>query len=91
VAASEAYGGAVTAQPAEPDPRPAEVLHIVPDLPGQDVPPGAVPVPVEDYDRVRRRAIAQLIREQNHRMAQGDFSDFTEVTAQEIAAGTLDG
>lgn len=80
----------MTAQPAGPDPRPAEVLHVVPDLPGRDVPPGAVAVPVEDYERIRRRAIAQLIRERSERIKRGDFSDFEEITAEEIAAGRLD-
>ncbi|HEY7483266.1 MAG TPA: hypothetical protein VH912_02280 [Streptosporangiaceae bacterium] len=79
----------MTAQPAEPDPRPAEVLHVVPDIPGQEVPPGVVIVPVEDYERIRRRAIAQKIRERTGRIDAGDFSDFVEVTDEEIAAGRL--
>lgn len=80
----------MTAQPAEPDRRAAEVLHIVPDLPGQTVPQGAVAVPAEEYDRIRRRAIAQLIRERSERIKRGDFSDFEQFTAEDIAAGRLD-
>jgi hypothetical protein len=53
------------------------------------VPPGVVIVPVEDYERIRRRAIAQKIRERTGRIDAGDFSDFVEVTDEEIAAGRL--
>jgi hypothetical protein len=84
-----AYADGVTAQPADPDP--VEVLHVVPDIPGKDAPPGTVAVPPADYERIKRRAIAQLIREQNSRIDQGDFSDFIEVTDEEKAAGRLDG
>jgi hypothetical protein len=83
------YASAVTVQPAGH--AAAEVLHIVPDLPGIDVPLGAVAVPVEDYERVRRRAIAAQIRERTHRVQKGDFSDFVEVTDDERAAGRLSG
>jgi hypothetical protein len=79
----------VTAQPA--DHAPAEVLHIVPDLPGVDVPPGAIAVPVEEYERIRRRAIAEQVRERTRRIRAGDFSDFVEVTDEEKAAGRLNG
>jgi hypothetical protein len=77
----------MTAQPADPDP--VEVLHIVPEIPGQDVPPDTVAVPPEDYDRIRRRAIARQMRERAVKTDQGDFSDFVEVTDEEKAAGRL--
>jgi hypothetical protein len=67
------------------------VLHIVPDLPGVDVPPGAIAVPAEEYDLIRRRAIAQQMRERTDRIRQGDFSDFIQVTEEEKAAGRLNG
>ena len=63
----------------------------MPDLPGVDVPPGAVAVPAEDYERIRRRAIAEQIRERTRRVQAGDFSDFVEVTDEEKAAGRLSG
>ena len=72
---------------AQPDP--VEVLHVVPDIPGRDVPPGVVAVPPEDYEQIKRRAIAQLIRERTSRIDQGDFSDFVEVSDEEKAAGRL--
>lgn len=78
----------MTAQPAEP--HPAEVLHVVPDIPGRAAPPGTVAVPPEDYEKIRRRAIAAQIRERTGRVNRGDFSDFEEVTAEEIATGELD-
>jgi hypothetical protein len=85
--AVRAYADLVTAQPA--DHEPVEVLHVVPDIPGQDVPPGVVAVPPADYERIRRRSIAQQIRERTSRIDRGDFSDFVEVTDEEKAAGRL--
>jgi hypothetical protein len=79
----------MSAQPVEPDPHPAEVLHIAPRLPGQAVPPGVVAVSPAEYDRIRRRAIAQQIRERTERLRQGDFSDFQEITSEEKAVGEL--
>jgi hypothetical protein len=64
-------------------------LRIVPDVPGQDVPPDVVVVSLEDYERIRRRAIAQQIRARTQRIRQGDFSDFVEVTEEEKAVGRL--
>jgi hypothetical protein len=79
----------MSAQPVEPDPCLAEVLHIAPQIPGQAVPPGVVAVPPAEYDRIRRRAIAQQIRERTERLDQGDFSGFQEVTSEEKPTGEL--
>lgn len=79
----------MSAQPAEPDPQPAEVLHILPAMPRRPVPPGVVAVPPAEYDRIRRRAIADLICERGERLGRGDFSGFDEVTDEEMLAGGL--
>lgn len=48
-----------------------------------------VAVPPAEYDRIRRRAIADLICERGERLGRGDFSGFDEVTDEEMLAGGL--